>query len=204
VSPPPVLPRFVDTVDTITKTVNQDWGEMDIDLKNSSSYGQLLAKLKHARARVNAKGAQWTILSAKRLDEIIRQHLAGQGRGGSPPPLSDMTKHIYQIAGEPDGSGIHNTLEQYSRQEGNTFIAGVGIPEGEQTMIAKVQDEGAVIPVTDKMRGFLAANFGIYLRVETSHIIIPGRNFWNESVKQAQSEAKKELARFMDELFNEA
>jgi hypothetical protein len=176
---------------------------MDIDLKNSSTNSQLLARLKNVRARVNAKGAQWTIVSARRLDEIIREHLKGQGRGGAPPPLSDMTKHIYQIAGEPDGSGIHNTLEQYSRQEGNVFVAGVGIPEGEPTIIAKVQDEGAVIPVTQKMRGFLAANFGIYLKAETSHIIIPGRNFWNESIKQAHSEAKKELAKFMDELFNE-
>jgi len=176
---------------------------MESNLKNSGTYGELLAKMKNAKARINAKGAQWTILSAKRLDEIIRQHLARQGRGGYPPPLSDMTKRIYQVAGEPDGSGIHNTLEQYFRQEGNGFIAGVGIPEGKQTMIAKVQDEGAVIPVTQKMRGFMAANFGIYLRAETSHIIVPGRNFWGESVKQAQSEAKKELARFMDELFNE-
>ena len=176
---------------------------MDIDLTNTSSYSLLLVKLKNARSRVNAKGAQWTIVSARRLDDLIRQHLGEQGRGGHPPPLSDMTKHIYQIAGEPEGSGIHNTLEQYSRQEGNVFIAGVGIPEGKPTTIAKVQDEGAVIPVTQKMRGFLAANFGIYLRTETSHIIVPGRNFWGESIKQAQLEAKKELARFMNELFDE-
>lgn len=176
---------------------------MDVDFNNSSSYGQLLAKLKNARARVNAKGAQWVLVSANRLDDLIRQHLQGQGRGGAPPPLSEMTKQIYEIAGEPDGSGIHNTLEQYFRQEGNVFVAGVGIPEGKPTTIAKVQDEGAVIPVTDKMRGFMAANFGIYLRAETTHIVIPGRNFWSQSVKQAQSDAKKELARFMDELFNE-
>ena len=176
---------------------------MDVDLKNSSSYAILLAKLKNARSRVNAKGALWVMVSAKRLDDLIREHLKGQGRGGAAPPLSEMTKQIYEIAGEPDGSGIHDTLERYFRQEGNAFIAGVGIPEGKPTMIAKVQDEGAIIPVTQKMRGFMAANFGIYLRAETSHIVIPGRNFWSESIKQAQSDAKKELARFMDELFNE-
>lgn len=177
---------------------------MEVDLNSSSTYGILLAKLKNVRARVNAKGAQWVMVSANRLDDLIRQHLQSQGRGGATPPLSEMTKQIYEIAGEPDGSGIHNTLEQYFRQEGNAFVAGVGIPEGKPTVIAKVQDEGAVIPVTDKMRGFMAANFGIYLRAETTHIVIPGRNFWSQSVKQAQSDAKKELARFMDELFNES
>ncbi len=176
---------------------------MDIDLRNTSSYSTLLAKLKNARSRVNAKGAQWVMVSASRLDELIRQHLQTQGRGGAAPPLSAMTKQIYEIAGEPDGSGIHDTLDLYFRQERNAFIAGVGIPEGRPTMIAKVQDEGAVIPVTDKMRGFMTANFGIFLRAETTHIVIPGRNFWSQSVKQAQSDAKKELADFMDELFNE-
>lgn len=176
---------------------------MEIDLRNSGSYNILLAKLKNAKNRVNAKGAQWVLVSAKRLDDLIREHLKDQGRGGAAPPLSEMTKHIYEIAGEPDGSGIHDTLEQYYRQEGNTFIAGVGIPEGKPTMIAKVQDEGGIIPVTQKMRGFLATNFGIYLRAETSHIVIPGRNFWRDSVKQAQSDAKKELVRFMDVLFND-
>lgn len=177
---------------------------MDVNLDNSSTYAQLLAKLKNARSRVNAKGAQWVLVSANRLDELIREHLKSQGRGGTPPPLSEMTKQIYEIAGEPDGSGIHNTLEQYFRKEKNAFVAGVGIPEGKPTIIAKVQDEGAVIPVTDKMRGFMAANFGIYLRAETTHIVIPGRNFWSQSVKQAQSDAKKELSRFMNELFDES
>ena len=166
---------------------------MDVNLDNSSTYAQLLAKLKNARSRVNAKGAQWVLVSANRLDELIREHLKGQGRGGTPPPLSEMTKQIYEIAGEPDGSGIHDTLEQYFRKEGNAFVAGVGIPEGKPTIIAKVQDEGAV----------MAANFGIFLRAETTHIVVPGRNFWSQSVRQAQSDAKKELAKFMNELFNE-
>lgn len=58
----------------------------------------------------------------------------------------------------------------------NTKKAHVGYREGELAKIAAVQEFGARIPVTDKMRGYLAAK-GLYLRKDTTHIIIPERSF---------------------------
>ncbi|NJR24361.1 MAG: hypothetical protein HC786_20520 [Richelia sp. CSU_2_1] len=125
-----------------------------MELNTKGGYKQLAEKLKNARSRLNAEGAQWVVESVERLDELLRQHLKEQGRGGTPPPLSPMTLHIYQTLGEPDGSGIHDGMERYFRQEGDGFVGGIGILQGRPTVVAKVQDEGAIVPVTDRMRGF--------------------------------------------------
>lgn len=110
-------------------------------------------------------------------------NLEGQGRGGAPPPLSQMTTKIYQQAGEPDGSGIRNHLEVEYKQTSRGTIAVLGIPDGQPTIVAKVQNDGCSILVTDKMRGFLSAEYGIHLRSTTTHIVVPPRHFWDDALK---------------------
>lgn len=71
----------------------------------------------------------------------------------------------------------------------------VGYFGGETQMIAAVHEFGAVIPVTPKMRGFLAANFGVHLKKSTTVIRIPERSFlragWDRNRAGIQQKYKK-------------
>lgn len=165
-------------------------------LKYTSNYGKAIDRIEKLKQRMPEQGRQWVGETISAMNQDLRVHLGEQGRNGAPPPLSGMTREIYRIDGEPDGSGItnHITLE-YKKREG-TITAILGIPTGKPTLIAKVQDQGATIRVTDKMRGFLAANYGIYLRQETTHIHIPGRYFWSTVLRKTRSQALRKLRRF--------
>lgn len=87
-----------------------------------------------------------------------------------------------------------------------------GVLEGAKTADGKsvldyapIQEFGGQIKVTDKMRGFLAVNYGIHLRKDTTHITIPPRSFlrstyqkhkreWFDIVARAIKAGKGELA----------
>ena len=147
-------------------------------------------------------GERWARESVQFLDDTYRDHLATQGRGGQPPPLSAVTRHLYRRLGEPNGSGIRNHIEVIYDQQGDRFTATFGIPPGRPTLVAKVQDQGAVIRVTPRMRGFLAQN-GVFLKSTTTHIHIPGRHSWEYSLQDAREEAKRKLKDFWEELRRE-
>lgn len=169
-------------------------------LTHKGSYRKLIDKLERQPREVPRKGAKWAGEAVDGLNKRVREHLAEQGRGGEPPPLSAMTRRIYDIDGEPDGSGIVNHLTLEYRKRGSKVIAILGIPQGKPTIVAKVQDRGATIEVTDKMRGFLAAAYGIYLKATTTHIQIPGRHFWEYSVRATNREATRKLKRLFKKL----
>jgi hypothetical protein len=101
---------------------------------------------------------------------------------------------MYSQYGEPDGSGILNHIEFDSKTNSKGAIAWMGIPSGKPTVVAIVQDRGATITVTPKMRGFLASR-GIFLRADTMAIVVPGRGSWGDSIHRAISEAKIRLKR---------
>lgn len=50
--------------------------------------------------------------------------------------------------------------------------------------IAAIQNYGAKIPVTDKMRGFFRYQFGINLKKSTNYIIIPPTHFWENCINK--------------------
>lgn len=166
---------------------------------SSGSYGSLIKKLQKIATTVESAGVQWAIISAKDFEARLQHHLDEQGRS-EPPPLSPATLKIYEVKGEPDGSALRDQLEIYYRQEGEAFVAGVGIPEGKPTMIAKVQNDGAIIGVTEKMRGFLSAAYGIHLKASTTQIVVPGRHFWDKAFKESKEDAKRRFAKMMLEI----
>ncbi len=162
-------------------------------LSKRGGYRNLIKTLERSK-QIPQRGSQWVSDSANTFNNLVEQNLADQGRSGSPPPLSSATRKIYEIdTDKPDGSGIteHITLEYRWRK--TYTLAIVGIPNGDPTMIAKVQDQGATIQVTEKMRGFLAAAYGIRLRSDTTHINIPGRHFWEQSIRQGRKIAKNRV-----------
>ncbi|MFQ3617447.1 MAG: hypothetical protein SNJ57_10055 [Cyanobacteriota bacterium] len=169
-------------------------------LSRKGSYRKLLQRLEQAPRRVAKTGTQWAIASARDVDNRVRQNLDTQGRGGTPPPLSPITRELYRQTGEPDGSGIVNHLTLEFQRKGDSFVAILGIPEGKPSLVARVQDRGATIPVTDRMRGFLAAH-GIFLRATTTHINVPGRHFWELALRDSRASAKRNLKRILREIF---
>lgn len=168
-----------------------------MELNVRGGYGDAIAKLSRVQREIKPRGAEWARNQAIAMDHRVRSHLDEQGRGGAPPPLSAMTKQIYDVDGEPDGSGIVNHLTLEFRHRPDGAIAILGIPEGKPTLVAKVQDRGCVVPVTDRMRGFMAARYGIYLRQDTTHINIPGRHFWEDSLRVTCRKARKELKQLL-------
>lgn len=160
----------------------------------------MIARLKHISGAIAEEGRKWAEESVDDLDATYRGHLATQGRGGAPPPLSQITRDLYSQLGDPDGSGIRNHIRTGTAVEGASTTAYLGILDGKPTMVAKVQDRGATIPVTEKMRGFLAAH-GIFLRATTTHIVIPPRRSWSDSIHAVRGRAKKRLNRLWVELW---
>ena len=164
---------------------------MSIEI-NRDDYPALITKLKSLE---NVSDRGWAEKCVKYLKALYLDHLENQGRGGASPALSEATRMIYEATGEPDGSGIRNHIEITYSQNGNNSIATFGIPEGKPSLVAKVQDKGAVIPVTERMRGYLA-HCGIFLKDSTTTIFIPGRHSWSESLEKTIDFAKDGLKKF--------
>lgn len=60
-------------------------------------------------------------------------------------------------------------------------------------MIAAVHEFGAKIPMTDKMRGYLAAVLGIHLKKGTTTITIPERSFIRSAMENGQDKINDRL-----------
>ena len=58
-------------------------------------------------------------------------------------------------------------------------------------MIANVHEFGCSIPVTNKMRGFLAYNYGVHLKRDTKVIKIPERSFVRSSFDNKSNDVHK-------------
>ena len=86
---------------------------------------------------------------------------------GSQQPLVDSAAFKRAVQLEKDDAGA---------------VVGILIPKGENgkdmEMIARIIEGGATIPVTDKMRKFLAAK-GIHLRKTTRVLVVPARPLFN-------------------------
>jgi hypothetical protein len=162
-----------------------------------NEWGQLKAKLLRLETELPGLGRKWAEACANFFNARYREHLRTQGRGGVGPRLSPVTLYLYSRRGHPDGSGIRNFIEIDSVTQGDNFKIVFGIKAGRATMIAKVQDRGATIRVTERMRGFLARN-GVFLRRSTTHINVPGRRSWrdtSESTKKFAASQLKEVFR---------
>ncbi|QLE46402.1 hypothetical protein FD723_40025 (plasmid) [Nostoc sp. C052] len=157
-----------------------------------NEWGQLKAKLRKLEFDLPELGKIWATNCAQFFNTRYREHLRTQGRGGAGPRLSPVTLYLYNRRGNPDGSGIRNFIEIESATEGNKFRIVFGIKAGRASMIAKVQDRGATIKVTERMRGFLARN-GVFLRRSTTHINVPGRRSWSETSERTREYAKSTL-----------
>lgn len=81
-----------------------------------------------------------------------------------------------------DRSRVDEVVEILEELDSMYVVVGVlSKSGGELIKIAAVQEFGATIPVTDKMRGFFAYRFGINLKASTTEIKIPERSYIRSS-----------------------
>lgn len=62
---------------------------------------------------------------------------------------------------------------------------------------ARVHEYGVDIPVTDKMRRFFVAKFGVGLKASTTHIRIPERSFLRTGSRQAEPKVVNKAKQFV-------
>jgi hypothetical protein len=142
--------------------------------------------------RIPSIAPEWVQEATEDLETNYRENLATQGRGGQGPTLSPVTHHLYDLLGEPDGSGITNHLMARHEFTASGSIGRFGVRSGRATMIARVQDQGVAIEVTPKMRAWRAAH-GVPLKASTRYVIIPPRYSWRHAVRDANKKAKRKL-----------
>lgn len=74
-----------------------------------------------------------------------------------------------------DKNNIPKAIRASEELDGTIIRVGV-LQDGKTGMIAAVQEFGANVPVTQKMRGYLASQ-GLFLKATTTHIRIPERSY---------------------------
>lgn len=85
------------------------------------------------------------------------------------------------------------TLRKLQRK--NIKVGVFGADDSEMVMIARVHEFGTEIKVTDKMRGWFAAN-GYPLKKETTVITIPERSY----IRTGYDENVNEITRFIEQM----
>jgi flagellin-like hook-associated protein FlgL len=83
-----------------------------------------------------------------------------------------------------DEHGLSDKIELQITRTPHGIKTVIGVPEGQPTTIAYVQEYGAAIPVTDGMRGHFAKTWGVYLKQSTTHIHVPGKQFWSKAMRR--------------------
>jgi flagellin-like hook-associated protein FlgL len=103
---------------------------------------------------------------------------------------SDITK-ASPFVRQGNEHGLSDKIELEIHRTPNGIRTIIGVPAGEPTTIAIVQEQGAAIAVTPKMRGYVAHTWGIYLKASTTHIHVPGKQFWSKAMTRGADRMKE-------------
>lgn len=108
----------------------------------------------------------------------------------------DMASVTVEVRGR---DSLMDRLRKYLKLRGDVragVLSGATTPDGKSVLeYAPVQEFGGHINVTPKMRGFLAANYGIYLNATTTEINIPPRPFLRTTMQAHKDEWIKILGK---------
>lgn len=118
------------------------------------------------------------------------------------PPSSEVTKWLKGGEKPLVNSGDFKKAIEI-RVDKQTAYVGILSPFGnrgqDMEMIARVIEGGAIIPVTDKMRGWFAAR-GFPLRKTTAAIIIPARPVFGPSIATLEEKVDEVFGPLLDEI----
>lgn len=158
-----------------------------MSLKITNSFNGLIARLDSLPNKLLKQGEAWAKESAENAMEIYKHNLETQGRpGGYGEPVSDFTRR-----NPSDGSGIRDHIRVEFKRQRNKVTAVMGIKDPNAAMIAKVQEVGTTIAVTEDMADYLAVK-GLNVQ-PGDHIEIPGRKSWSRAVRQNALQAKRRI-----------
>lgn len=151
----------------------------------------LEARIGREVARVSASIGQTLV------DEMLREM-----RASSHPPL-----HWFTVAEKGSAEPLVATGRMESqlayRVEDGGFAVWAGVA-GDRAWIARIQEYGVTIRVTDPMRAYLHGR-GLHLAADTSHIVIPPRPFVGPAFRRVRGVSRGLLWRaFREALFGGA
>jgi hypothetical protein len=156
-------------------------------LTTESGFDKLIADIENLR-RLPKDGGGWAAKSAVRHKDNYIENLETQGRpGGEGPAVSKFTRE-----NPSDGSGIRDWVEVVSNRNPRGGTAACGIANEKAAMIARVQDQGTTVVVTESMRDYFASR-GATPPPVGSIIEIPGRRSWERAIAQSKKEALSDL-----------
>ncbi len=86
-----------------------------------------------------------------------------------------------EITSNSQSGGLARFIQKLKRNK-QYLVTGFFTPE--QASIATTLEYGAHIRVTDKMRGYFGAVFGVHLKKDTQEIVIPARPFMQRTIEE--------------------
>lgn len=159
-----------------------------MQLTQSGSFKPLSTRFAQLKAG-KAAAQSWAEDSAEAFKTALADQYANPN-----PRRSSATEHLRRERKEKR-EPLVSRLEVVRTVTANSVSVVVGMPEGEGSMIAYVQEYGATVVVTEKMRGFMSAN-GMPLKASTKAIHIPARHPWRQSWEKVKPAALRQMPKF--------
>jgi len=114
--------------------------------------------------------------------------------GGSFPRLHPFTAEAKGSDRPLVGGELEQALTFRVTPRGNALVVWAGIAPGPLGRVARVQEYGCTIAVTDRMRAYLHAE-GLHLSAATEYIAIPPRPFVRPGLRRARGLVRAALKR---------
>ena len=147
---------------------------MKASFENESEGDALIRALNSLKTNPERVTKKWVDDCAEEFKQSLIENLETQGRGGQPPPLAESTLKRYET-NPPDGSGIRNHIQIRKRRRGKIYEVTVGIPTGDPSMIAHVQ------------------NYGCTIERDGKTFYVPGRQFWSLAAQKIKRYSKRRI-----------
>lgn len=149
------------------------------------------AKAAKKLAALEAQMKAATQRAAERLGPQLVAHLHVE-MGGRFPRLHPFTAERKGTDQPLVGGELEKALTFEVRDRGDRRVLWAGVPQGPLARIARVQEYGCTIAVTDRMRAHLHAE-GLHLAASTEYITIPPRSFVRPALRRARGSVRAAL-----------
>lgn len=171
---------------------------MSLDIALQHNLGQVNAVFGvGADALVTEKFLKGVRIAAKILRDEVRRGYSGAGRDGWAPLHSFTIREKGHDEPLFHTGAMMDSVEIYEDIEGIS----VGINDPVHAMKARIQERGATIPVSPKMRAFLLSR-GFPLRASTQYLVIPARPNFANSLREVLPQIGPIIQRAIDEHYS--
>lgn len=128
--------------------------------------------------------------------EIMVQYIRAEMQSTVAPALHPYT--VMQKGNDKPLSDGPMEESITSKVSPNGLTVWAGVPEGPLVVAARANEYGAVIDVTERMRGYLHAH-GLHLAGDTLTVVLPARPFIRPGILRAKPEIAREIRRGLRE-----